>query len=332
MTAEIGRLHSFAIGTETTPGTAGTIKAWIPVETGNLKPVVETAKDESGFANIASPADAHVTKVSSEFSAKGIVRPTSIGYLLLAALGTSSAPTLAETGVYTHAFTVKNDNNHPALTVIHDNQTAEEQSTYNMVDSLAITGEVGQYVKFDLKTKGRLQTTTTGHTPAFATTGDNPFLVSKVSVKFAANVAGLAAASKVAVQNFKFSIDKNLEQIFSTMTGATEATDFSSQHNKNLSAKGDFEMIFEDETFKTLALAGTKQAIEISVEGRTLIGATKYENLTFQFASVILEDWGTSDDKDGIVTQTFAFTSMYKLAETKMLTASLTNAQATQYA
>lgn len=34
---------------EATPGTAGAVDAWIPVEEANVKPVVEYAKDESGF-------------------------------------------------------------------------------------------------------------------------------------------------------------------------------------------------------------------------------------------------------------------------------------------
>jgi len=96
--------------------------------------------------------------------------------------------------------------------------------------------------------------------------------------------------------------------------------------------KGDFEIVYNDSTFKTLALAGTKQAIEIQLEGRALIGATKYENITIQLASVVLEDWDRSDDKDGIVTQSFGFTALYKLVETKMMTIDLTNAKATQYA
>lgn len=70
MAKEIGRLNSFALAIEATPGTAGTTKVWIPCESANLKPVVELVKDESGFGTIAAPADAHVSKKTSEFSAK----------------------------------------------------------------------------------------------------------------------------------------------------------------------------------------------------------------------------------------------------------------------
>lgn len=331
MSKEIGRLHSFAIGTETTAGTAGTIDAWVPLETGDLKPMATIVKDNSGYGTITSDNDAHMAKVWSEFTGKGIVRPTSIGWVLLGTLGTAGTPSLLETGVYKHAFTLLNTNSHPSFTLVHDDTTQEEQSVYQMVDSLTLSGEVGQYAKFDLKMKGRQPTDTTGNTPAFLTTGENPFIMSKASVKFASAIAGISGASKVPVQNFKLTIDKNLDQIWSTMSSTTDATDFATQHNKNFTIKGDFEIIYDSKVYRDNFLTGTKQAMEIQLEGRALIGATKYENITIQLASIILEDWGRSDDKDGIVTQTFGFTGMYKLSETKILTIDLTNAKATIY-
>lgn len=89
MAIEIGRKHSFALGIESTPGTAGAIDAWIPLEEGVLTPKTEVVIDESGFGTISAGADAHVTKTWSEFTGKGLVRPTSFGNLLLLTLGTA---------------------------------------------------------------------------------------------------------------------------------------------------------------------------------------------------------------------------------------------------
>lgn len=89
MTIEIGRKHSFALGIESTPGTAGAIDAWIPLEEGVITPKTDPIIDESGFGTISAGADAHVTKTWSEFTGKGLVRPTSFGNLLLLALGTA---------------------------------------------------------------------------------------------------------------------------------------------------------------------------------------------------------------------------------------------------
>ena len=331
MAKEIGRLNSFALGKETTAGTPVAVTQWIPCESANLKLVTDPIKDESGFGRIESGADAHVAKKTSEMMAKGLVRPTSFGHLLLAALGQVAAPSLVETGVYKHAFTVKNDNNHPSYTIVRDNQTQEEQAPYSMLESLTITAEAGQYLRFDAKFKGNVIADTTGNTPSFTTSGETPFLVSNMSVKVANDIASIGGASRTSVQSVKFTIDKNLEQVFGTKTSTTEQLGFVSQHNKNLSVKGDIETLYDSDVLKDIAEAGTKQALELQIQGRTLIGATKYEDLTFQLASIILEDWDRNDDKDALMSQSFGFTALYKLGETKMLTADLTNARSTTY-
>lgn len=331
MAIEIGRLRSFALGMEATPGTADTMDAWVPLEEGKLIPKVELTKDESGLATIAGGSDAHLTKTWSEFEGKGLIRPTSFGWLLLLAMGTVAAPALQEIGVYKHAFTLKNDNSHPSCTLVHDNATQEETSTYNMIESLTMTFEVGEIAKFDVKMKGRAISSTTGNTPAFTT--ETPFVTARLGVKFASAIAGLAGASVVGVKSVKITIDKNLAQVFRTLTtGVTDATSFVTQHNQDIRLSGDFEIVYEDGTYKTLALAGTKQAIQLDITGRTLIGVTKYDQLTVQVASATLEDWDRSADLNGIVSQSFGMKAMYKLAELKLLTVDLTNTKTTQYA
>ena len=112
-------------------------------------------KDTSGLGIIDEISDAHITKTESEFSAKGIVRAKTFPWLMLATLGTSSTPTLIETGVYSHVMTRKNDNAHPTHTIIHDNATQEEMALYCMLDKMKLTAEVGSQMKFDVSFKGR---------------------------------------------------------------------------------------------------------------------------------------------------------------------------------
>lgn len=254
MAIEIGRKHSFALGIETTAGTAGAIDSWIPLEEGVLTPKTDPIIDESGFGTISAGNDAYVTKTWSEFTGKGIVRPSSFGNLLLLTLGTVAAPTTVEASVFSHAFTVKNDNAHPTATLIHDDATQEESATYCMVDTLSIAGEVSDYLRFDTKMVGRTPTDATGNTPAFTT--ETPMLVSRAEIKFASAVAGLGAAALVPVQSFNLTIEKNLEQIWSTeSTSGTEALNFATQHNKDLRVTGDFTIIYNNKTYRDLALA-----------------------------------------------------------------------------
>lgn len=331
MSKQIWRLNSFGIGIEWTPWVAGTIDTWIPLEEGNLKPIAENEKEESGFWVIDAISDQFVVRKMSEFTATGNIRAKSFGWLLLMALGTAASPSLLETGVYKHAFTRKNDNNHPTATIIQDNATQENQSLYNMLQEISMNFEVGNIAKFDLTMIGQTFTDTTGNTPSFLT-GDEDFLVSNVHVKFATDVAGLGAASRVPVQSINLTIEKNLNQIFSTKSTTTEALDFVSQHNQDFRVSGDCEITYNDTTYSDLLVGGTYQAIEIDIVGRTLIGATKYNQLTIQLAQVALDEWDRTADNNEIVSQTFGFTAMYKLGETKMITADLTNTLSAQYA
>jgi hypothetical protein len=331
MVREIGRLQSFGLGIEATAGTAVTPTIWIPVESGNVKPITENVKDESGIGVIDSIHDAHIVKKMSETSLEGIAYSKSFGAMLLGALGTSAAPSLVETSVYSHAMTRKNDNSHPSFTLVRDNANQEEKAAYSMLESLDIDCTIGSQVKYGATFKGRSVAAGSTYTPAFDV-DDEPFLVSKVTVKFASDVAWLAAAASIPVNSVKLTIDKNLTQIFQTATTAVpDATEFTSQHNQDFTVSGDFEMVYEADTYKTLAMALTKQAMQIEITGTTLIGATKYNQLTIQLASVVLEDWDRSTGLGDVMTQTFGFTAMYKLSETKTITATLQNKRSTQY-
>lgn len=330
MAREIGRLNSFAIGIEATAGTAGAIDAYIPFEEASLDHKVVNVKDESGYGVIDMNPDSHITKVMSEFSAKGNTYSTSFGYLLLLALGQVAAPSLVETGVWRHSFSRKNDNNHATATIYKENTNQDEQATYQMCDKLGVNIEVGSYVKYDFSSMGRGVVNATGLTPAYVQ--EEIFKVSKAYVKFATDIAGLGAASKVAIQSAKIEINKNLEQIYSTATTLTDATDLTTQHNKQFEVSGEFEAIFDSTTYKLLAKNLTKQAIEITVEGTVLIGATRFNTLTFRVASCVLQDFKEKSGLNDIQTQTFGFLALYKASEGKTVEAEMLNTKATIYA
>ncbi len=276
-------------------------------------------------------SDAYIVRKMSETNLEGVAYSKSFGALLQGALGTSAAPTTVETSVYSHAMTRLNTNSHPSFTLVRDNQTQEEKTAYSMLEKLEIDATIGEQVKYKATFKGKSVAAGSTYTPSFDT-GDEPFLVSKATVKFATDIAGIAAAATVAVKSMKLNIDKKLTQIFMTATTAVpDATEFNTQHNQEFMVSGDFEMVYDADTYKTLAQALTKQAIQLEITGTTLIGATQYNKLTIQLASCVLEDWDRSTANGEIMTQTFGFTALYKLSETKTMTATLQNTRSTQY-
>ena len=175
-------------------------------------------------------------------------------------------------------------------------------------------------------------TDTSWSTPSFITL-DEPFLVSNMCIKYASNVAWLSWATPVPVQSVNFEIAKNLTQIFSSASVCgTEAVEFASQHNQNFGITGDMEIVYDSDTYKDLFTAQTKQAMQITITGKTLIGATKYNELSFTFASVSLEDWDRNMSNNEVVNQTFGFTGLYSLTEASSISATLQNTISAQYA
>lgn len=331
MAKEITRLQSFALWIEWTPGTEGTLDAYIPLTKWTLSQKVVKVTDESGLWVIDQVSDSFVTQKMSEFSAEWVLKSQSFWYLLLLALWTAWTPTLVETGVYSHAFTRKNDNSHPSATLFHDNATQEQKTLYNMLNTLELSFEVWEKAMFTTTLTWQSIQTATGLTPSFST-ADEDFLVSNMSVKIADDVAWLAGASRIPVLNASLSIEKNLKQIFASKSSTTEALDFNSQHNQSFASSWELELVYDSTTYQTLFTAWTYKALEIEIVGRTLIWATAYNKITIRVPKVSIEDFSVSDSLDEIQTQTLWFIWMYKLSETATITTTLINTKSTQYA
>ena len=330
MAKEIGRLHSFGLGIETTSGTESASDVYIPLTAGKLIPKVTKVTQENGLGVIDQVADSYVTQKMSEFQGSGSVKYTSIGWLLLLAFGTSGSATLVETGVYSHAFTRKNDNNHPSATVFHLNATQQEKSVYHMLQNVDFTFEVGEKAMFSLSTIGRKIQNTSGLSAAFPTEED--FLVNCMEVRLADTVAGLSSATPISIQRATLSIQKNLLQVFGTSTGSGCEYEFVSQHNQAFGVSGDFELKMDGKSYQEIFEAGDYKVMQIKLVGKTLIGATEFPELSFTIPKIAFESFDTSDSLDEIVTQTIGFIGMYDAVNGITTSASLQNARATQYA
>lgn len=291
-----------------------------------MKPIVEKSTDENGFGIIDEISGSAVAKETTEISAGGIVRSNSFGTLLKCALGTVAAPSLVETGVYSHAFTRLNTNAHPSATIIDNNGTQDMQSPYCMLDSLELDATVGEYVKFSSTFKGAKMATTTS-APTFLTgTADEAFVASKVTVKTATDIAGLSGASAISLQNVKIAIAKNTVQIFKL-----GSTTLETNHNQQFGVTGDFEATYDTNTYRDLFVANTKKALQIEIEGATLIGATKYNKLTIQLASVQFESWEKSSGNNDITTETVGIIGEYSFVDTQTMNVTLVNTKTTTY-
>lgn len=326
MSQEILRLQSLGLGLETTAGTAVAAAVSIPVDSFNLKPIVEKTGDMSGFGIIDEQLDSHIVREQSELTAEGIARSQSLGYLLKMALGTAGTATLVETGVYSHTFTRLNTNTHPSATVYRNSGTADERAAYHMLDTLEIDAQVGEYVRFKTVTKGgKIESAT--YSPSYLTgTADEQFKASKAVVKIASTVAGLSGASAIALTGMKFTIKKNPKGVF--VLGASV---LGGNFNQQFGVAGDFSAMYDANTIRDLFTANTKQAIQITITGTTLIGATKYNEIIITIAQAELETWDRSSDNDNLLTQDVGFIGEYNVTTTQTMNIVLQNLKTTDY-
>jgi len=324
MANKIWRLVSLWIGKETTAGTETSTYTWIPMTISPfIKPMNEYIDNENGIGRIEWSNWQELSKSESETQLEGWVWQLTFWHIMTALFWTSSAWSLIETGVYKHSFTVANTNSHKSYSIITD-WTTQNLSLYNMLDSVAINAEVWDVVKFSSNMKWKAVNTTTGKTVAF--TAEDYFKVADMTVKFATDTAWLTAAPAVALQNINFEVSKNVVPIYWTWS-----IEPSSIHNQQISVAGDFEALFDDDTFKDYVTGWTNKAMRITILWDTLIGATKYAELNFDFAQISMTEWDRTTDNNAIMSQTVWFTAWYDIWDTAMITWYLQNWQSTQY-
>jgi hypothetical protein len=323
---KIWRLNSLLLGKETTAGTEASTFIAIPLTSvWYIKPVVEYIDNEAWYWRIESLTEKTLVKKMSETSLEWRAGTTTFWHLLTAMFGQSSAPTLVETWVYKHSFTILNNNNHKSYSIVTD-WVAQELSLYNLLDKLSLKWEVWQVLTFSAWFKGKIWVTTTWKTVSFVT--ESPFKVCEMTVKFATNTAWLTWASATKLTNINFEIAKNVTEIME-IGGLCEPT---SLHNQQFGITWDMELLYRwDDTFKGYNANWTNQAMRITITWSTLIWATKYNELNFDFDRLSFDEWDRSNSNDELISQTVWFTALYSLSSASMFTAYIQNSQSTQY-
>jgi len=321
---KIGRLDTLLLAKEATAWSVWTTFVSIPLtEAPYIKPVVEYFDNESGLWRIEAWAWKCLTKNMSETTLTGNAYPKTFWHILTALFWQSTAPATIETSVYKHSFTILNSNNHKTYSVCTD-WLDQKLSLYNMLDSFSLNAEVWGVINYTAMFKWKAEATTTWKTVTFVS--EECMKVSWMSVKFADSISWLTAASVIPVTSLNFECSKNVLDLFETWS--IEPTSF---HNQDFRTTWDMELIYRDDTYKAYNTAWTTKSMRITIIGTTLIGATKYNELSFDFALLNFDEWDRSNDNDGITTQTLWFTASYWITEASMMTWYIQNWQATQY-
>jgi hypothetical protein len=152
---------------------------------------------------------------------------------------------------------------------------------------------------------------------------ENRFLPQHLTFKLSSNLAGLGAASPVIIKSLKLKISKNVED--DDVLGSVAPNDFL---NKEFMIEGELEALWNDEAFKTLALAATPQAIRLDLKNTdATIGTAANPQIRIDLAKVVFKEITRPLKINDLVKQTLSFRAHYSASDTKMITILATNLQ-----
>lgn len=323
MSNQIGRLRQVGIGKESVKGTAVVPAFWLPVATFSPNPKVNVKKKEGAIGRIDGAYSSDIVSKNNEPSFDGYLTDKAAGLIFLAALGSVStgAPSA---GVYTHTFSVLNSNEHPSLTVSFKDANMSKQIPFCLTNELTLEANLEDYVRFSNAFIGRFEADGV-LSPSFYAT-DNIFVSRHVSVKIADTVAGLAAATAVALQSMNLKVSKGATAIF-----GLSSDEPLSVRNGQLDITGNIVAIQTDEAWRDLFIGNTEKAMQIVIENSdvTIGSGSGHPKITITLPKVNFNPYKEEAKLSDLIKETVSFNYMYDLANAAGVTIALENTQPT---
>jgi hypothetical protein len=323
----IGRQLSFGIAKEAVRGTAEAAPTfWIPFNDLSLDEKFEMADYSPALGVIEPVSDQKQIKKWAEGSLKAPIGDKHFPLVLMSLLGSLATSDNADTDptVKDHVVTVGQSAQHQSLTMFLDDPLGAQDYKHplGVFEELNIKYEVGKILEYEVKFKTKAGAIAT-LTPAM--TVENKFLSQHAVFKMAVTLATLDAAAAMKIRSFNLKISQKIEDDY--VLGSATPDDFI---NGGPSIEGEIEAIWQNETdFKSTALAGTQKALRIDLKNTDVtIGAAANPEIKIDLAKVIFNAITKAVKIDDVVMQTLSFKANYSTADSKMITVTATNAQA----
>lgn len=314
-----GRKVAIGLAKEATRGTPVTPSYWMGWMSTDIDDLAKTQLNESAVNVLDKNAGAEIVEITGGGKIDGIVTDQSFGLILYSLLGScSSALHSTETVVYDHTFTESQLNDSQSLTITRKDPNVDQQFAMAMIKSLELDVVAGDYVK--MSSDWVTQPSAVG-TDTTAFVQENHFTSKMASLKLATNLAGLTGATPILAKDIKLTIDKGVNPYF--IIGQNNPSDIFAQE---MTVKGDFTLLYTDDTYKTLRFNNTPQAVEIILENSGItIGSSSHPTITFTLPQVFLTEWKPAQPIDGMVEQTITFEGTFSIGSAYMIEAVLTN-------
>ena len=312
-----GSRVDLGIGKETVRGTAVAPGYWLRPSEVTLDEKITQSVDESSRNLIEDSIDIQLVERFAEGTFTLPVRDKSFGLLMLALMGAVNDTTV-ESGVYDHAFTVQQSNQHQSLTVHFKDQNAEKDYALSMLTEMEFAVELQKHAiaKFGFRSK-----TGASQVRSASYVAENIFLPTMGDIRFATNLSGLGAATPIKVRKVTFKVTKNAED--DRALGSADPQDIL---NRMFQAEGEIELVYDDQTYVTNLLNNTTQALRIDFTNTNVtIGAASNPRIRFELAKALLQDVSRKFVKGDVVVQTLKFKGFYSESDSSLLNTTVRN-------
>lgn len=314
----IGRQIQLGVALETTRGTAEAVaEKYIKKITANVVERSEKVVDESTRNVMEDSLGTRITKQWIEGDLEGNVHIDAFGYFMYNLYG-AVVSTIVSGSVYDHVFNVANSISHPSLTLFaHDGSVDKNAFSNCMINSLELSANIDEYVKFTAGFMGK-DAVTNSDTPSYETEYD--FVGRDISVKFAVDEASLVSAAPIKAKELSVAFETGL--ISDHVFGAYAPDDV---YNAKMTIEGEVALNFDDTTFKDLYLADTYQYMEVTIQGAADIGGGSNPTITLLLNRVQIMDWNRDGGADELIVQPISFKAFYNETDGKQSQMTLRN-------
>lgn len=318
----IGRLTDIGIAKESVRGTAVDAIFFVPQVNFNFDEQIQQVIDESSVGVIEDSIDANVTEQFTEGTLEARIQAETFGLFLLNAIGAvSSVVKGGETIVFEHTYSVKQDAQHPSLTISVKEPNSAKRYPLGMLTSLELNIALNAYAMMSAEIRSK-KGEAASITPSYVTADEKEiFLAQHGELKFASDLAGLGAAPETKIRNLVLTIAKNVED--DQVIGSLDPADIL---NKQFSVEGTVELLYRDSSFVDDLLADTKKAARITLTNTDItIGVGSNPKIQIDLANVKFSEVTKPFTNNDLTIQTLAFKAMYSLADAKLIDVVLTN-------
>lgn len=312
---------NLGVARETTRGTAETPTAWIPGRTPTgIRPVVEKINIRETKGSGVNSQGSSIVQKRSEGDLEFNVRNGSIGFFLLSLLG--KVTTSANGAVYDHLFEVLTGNAQFPVLTLGLSQNGQQDYEYETVgvQSLELRTPVDDLVNATVSFVGVSEATHADYTPSFAD-DDYFFRHYDITIKIAANVAGLGAASPLKLKEFSLSIANNarVNQNISELNPSDVLA-------MVLEITGSMKLDYNGETHHDLYDANTSRAMQITLTRSDIaIDTGVNPEIVITMPNVTYNNWTPDRPIDDIVSEGIEFMAHFDDTEGEAINIVVTN-------